>query len=147
MIITVLRSGHIQKEAKAILCTFFETGQVEPTIPVPLQQSYTGEGVITTTMANTPCLDLGINGVLKWLNAIAVTLDHYFQWFGMNSADLSLYIDQGFDFGTTYAYWHRYWNDIPPQMEQELHILEWEDEQMRRDVLFNGRIIMREVPP
>ncbi len=50
-----------------------ETGQVESTITVPKQRSYTGKWAIPSALADTPCANLGYNGVLSMLNTILRT--------------------------------------------------------------------------
>ncbi len=52
------------------LSALAETGQVESSIPVLKQRSYIGRNpVISSALANTPCADLGVDGVLEKLNA------------------------------------------------------------------------------
>ena len=52
------------------LSAFAETGRVESSIPVLKQRSYTGrKPVISSALANTPCADLGVDGMLEKLNA------------------------------------------------------------------------------
>ncbi|KAK0447538.1 hypothetical protein EV421DRAFT_2078518 [Armillaria borealis] len=117
-----------------------ETGQPGLIIPVLMQRSYTGTGVITSTLANTPCINLGVNGVLKELNTILGTL--YAMDSALNSV-LNSYITHGLDFGTAYAYLRPYWDD----MKLSLRTNEEKDTEMRRKVLVRDRITTREVPP
>ncbi|KAK0184435.1 hypothetical protein F5146DRAFT_1074633 [Armillaria mellea] len=52
------------------LSAFAETGRVESSIPVLKQRSYTGrKPVMSSALANTPCADLGVDGMLEKLNA------------------------------------------------------------------------------
>ncbi len=52
------------------LSAFDETGRVESSIPVLKQRSYIGRNpVISSALADTPCADLGVDGVLEKLNA------------------------------------------------------------------------------
>ncbi|PBK91275.1 hypothetical protein ARMGADRAFT_1014166 [Armillaria gallica] len=52
------------------LSALAETGRVESSIPVLMQRSYSGRNpVISSALANTPCADLGVDGVLEKLNA------------------------------------------------------------------------------
>ncbi len=52
------------------LSAFDETGRVESSIPVLKQRSYIGRNpVISSALADTPCTDLGVDGVLEKLNA------------------------------------------------------------------------------
>ncbi len=59
------------------LSAFDETDRVESNIPVLKQRSYIGrEPVISSTLADTPCADLGVDGVLEKLNATLGTSYH-----------------------------------------------------------------------
>ncbi|KAK0184431.1 hypothetical protein F5146DRAFT_1006437 [Armillaria mellea] len=52
------------------LSAFAETGRVESSLPVLKQRSFTGrKPVISSALANTPCADLGVDGMLEKLNA------------------------------------------------------------------------------
>ncbi|SJL13340.1 uncharacterized protein ARMOST_16781 [Armillaria ostoyae] len=52
------------------LSALAETGRVESSIPVLKQRSYIGRNpVISSALADTPCADLGVDGVLEKLNA------------------------------------------------------------------------------
>ncbi len=85
---------------KITLSALTETGKAESTIPVLKQRMYTGRGVITSSLANTPCANLGVDGVLKKLNTAlgtSYTLD------SVNSV-LESYVAQNYDYGTVYAY-------------------------------------------
>ncbi|PBK64767.1 hypothetical protein ARMSODRAFT_1022753 [Armillaria solidipes] len=77
-------------------------GQMAST-PVPKQQSYTGKKpVISFTLADTLCSDLGIQGLLEKLNTILGTSFTMF-----TSSVYSVLEDcilQKWDFGTAYAY-------------------------------------------
>lgn len=51
------------------ISAFSETGEAESSIKVPHQRSYTGrKPVIPSSLADTPCATLGIQGVLDQLN-------------------------------------------------------------------------------
>ncbi|KAK0230065.1 hypothetical protein IW262DRAFT_1291245 [Armillaria fumosa] len=119
-----------------------ETGQDESTIPVLKQWSYTGRKVIPAALANTLCADIGVDGVLQKLNTTLGTS------YPLDSVItiLNAYIAQNSDFGTAYAHLRPYWNDIPT-IEDKLRIREVEDRELRRNVLANGRITRRNVPP
>ncbi|SJL13358.1 uncharacterized protein ARMOST_16800 [Armillaria ostoyae] len=125
------------------LSSLTETGKEESTIPVLKQRSYTGrKPVIPCALADTPCADLGVEGVLEKLNTTLGTsyaLDYVV-------SILDSYVAQNSNFGTAYAYLRPYWCDIPT-MEQNLCANEEEDRKMRRKVLIDGRITKRDVPP
>ncbi|KAK0421706.1 hypothetical protein EV421DRAFT_1915732 [Armillaria borealis] len=54
---------------QSTLSALAETGQEELTIPVLKQRSYSGdEPVISSALSDTPCIDLGVDGVLEKLN-------------------------------------------------------------------------------
>ncbi len=121
------------------LSAFEETGQAESTIPILVQQSYTGERVITSALANSSWIDLGVDRVLGELNTkLGISYISMFPILGL--------LPQGLDFGTTYAYLRPYWNRITT-IERELRTNEEEDKEMRRRVLVDGRITTRHVPP
>ncbi|PBK63690.1 hypothetical protein ARMSODRAFT_533092 [Armillaria solidipes] len=97
------------------LSALSETGQAELTIPVLKQRSYTGNApLISFALANTPCADLGIDGVLEKLNATLGTS------FTLRSRILRLlgivqlhsilepYVTRNDDFGTVYAHLRLY---------------------------------------
>ncbi|KAK0500932.1 hypothetical protein EDD18DRAFT_1067241 [Armillaria luteobubalina] len=112
-------------------------------IPVLKQRSYTGtRKVIPSALANTLCIDLGVEGVLKKLNTTLGTL------YPLDSviSILNPYITQNSDFGTAYAYLRPYWSDIPT-IEHKLSTWEAEDREMRRNMLTDGRITPQSVPP
>ncbi|KAK0214715.1 hypothetical protein EDD85DRAFT_1000255 [Armillaria nabsnona] len=87
---------------KVTLSAFTETGQAESSIDVPKQQSYTGRSpVISSSLADTPCATLGIEGVLGQLNATlgtSYTLDTPSLLSLLNEC-----IEKNNDFGTAYA--------------------------------------------
>ncbi len=132
-----------------------ETGQTESTIPVLKQRSYTGNRrVISSALADIRCADLGIDGLLEKLNA---TLDtsytlgsrilHFLGIVQLRSI-LKPYVARNDDFGTVYAHLRHYWHHYDVStMRRELRIREEEDREMRRNVLVDGRITNRTVPP
>ncbi|KAK0224346.1 hypothetical protein IW262DRAFT_1295966 [Armillaria fumosa] len=137
------------------LSALAKTGHAELTIPVLKQQSHSGnEPVISSTLADTPCADLSIDGVLEKLNAILSTsyslrskILHPSRKPTLHSI-LKPYVARNDDFGTVYAHlrclWYHY--DIT-EMEYALRIGEEEDRNMRRRVLVHDRITRRWVPP
>ncbi len=99
------------------LSAFEETGQVESTIPVLKQCSYTGEWVITSALANRPCSGLGIDRVSEELDTLRCAL--YISIIKINTRHL--YWAQGLDFGTTYAYLRPYPYSIATYKPQTTH--------------------------
>ncbi|KAK0499350.1 hypothetical protein EDD18DRAFT_1460291 [Armillaria luteobubalina] len=138
---------HPDKEYKNLLnigiTSFTEIGQDESTIPVLKQRSYTGIEAISSALADTLCTDLGVEEVLRKLNT---TLGTSYPLDSVIGTILESYISQNVDFGTAYAYLRRYWNNIHT-IEHELRTREEKDREMRRNVLTDGRITRRDVPP
>ncbi|KAK0499338.1 hypothetical protein EDD18DRAFT_1440987, partial [Armillaria luteobubalina] len=124
------------------LTSLSETGQEESKIPVLKQRSYTGIWVISSALADTLCVDLGVNGVLKELNT---ALGTSYKLGSVNSI-LEPYIAQNVDFGTAYAYLRPYWMGIRG-IEYELRTREVQDREMRRNVLTDCWITKWDVPP
>ncbi|KAK0479159.1 hypothetical protein IW261DRAFT_1593739 [Armillaria novae-zelandiae] len=137
------------------LTALAETGRTELNILVLKQRSYTGNGaVIPSALANVPCADLGVEGVLKRLNAKLGTS------YSLGSKVLGLwrkttlrsilkpYVKRNDDFGTVYSHLRRFWYiDDVAEIEDALRTREGEDREMRKKVLVDGRITTRGVPP
>ncbi|PBK61741.1 hypothetical protein ARMSODRAFT_920924 [Armillaria solidipes] len=138
-----------QRSPEVTLSAFSETGQEESTIPVWRQRSYTGRMVISSALANTPCADLGITGVLEKLNATLGTSDSYtLDRYPILNSFLDSCIEQNYDFGTVYAHF-RYCSswDFIATIEDKVCEGKVEDRKMRREVLLDGRISKKNVPP
>ncbi len=91
------------------ISAFTETGQAEASIKVPKQRSYTGRSpVIPSSLADTPCATLGVQGVLDRLNATLGT-SHTFDTPSVLSL-LEECIEQKYDFGTVYGRLRKVWN-------------------------------------
>ncbi|PBK62011.1 hypothetical protein ARMSODRAFT_943371 [Armillaria solidipes] len=125
------------------LSSLTEANKEESTTPVRKQRSYTGRGVIPSSLADTLCTDLGVDGVLEKINTILGT--SYILDESVISV-LNSYVAQNYDFGTAYAYLRPYWKDIHT-MEYKLRIREARDKEMRQNVLVHDRITTRFVPP
>ncbi len=106
------------------------------------QQRYIGAKVIPSALADTPCAELGVNGVLDRLNTLLGTSYALCSVLGV----LNYYDRRNYDFGTAYAYLRPYWKDIRT-IERKLHIGRVRDRKSRRGVLVDGRITTRGVPP
>ncbi|KAK0479183.1 hypothetical protein IW261DRAFT_1593759 [Armillaria novae-zelandiae] len=139
---------------KITLSALAETGNAELTIPVLKQRSYAGnEPVISSALADTPCDDLGIDGILEKFNATLGTS------YSLGSKDLSPlrkaalqsilnpYVVRNDNFGIVYAHLRRIWClcDVAA-IEYASRIQEEEDTKTRR-VLVQDRITRRDVPP
>ncbi|KAK0499281.1 hypothetical protein EDD18DRAFT_1281505 [Armillaria luteobubalina] len=123
------------------LTSLTEIGQEESTIPVLKQRSYTGEEVISSVLADTLCADLGADGVLKEFNTALGTS------YSLDSviSILEPYVAQNVDFGTAYAYLRRNLHLIYLSGLTLRGLEEYDEE--RRNVLADGRITRRSVPP
>ncbi|SJL02750.1 uncharacterized protein ARMOST_06086 [Armillaria ostoyae] len=130
------------------LSSLTETRQAELTIPVLKQRSYTGAFVIPSALVNTPCADLGVIGFVENLNAAlgtSYTTDEVYP--ALNSI-LDFYKGHNCDFGTAYAHFRRvHRGNIAAINLRELRKKERRDQKMRQDVLGDGRITERSVPP
>ncbi|SJL17921.1 uncharacterized protein ARMOST_21491 [Armillaria ostoyae] len=110
-----------------------------------LQYFYThGEKpVIPTSLADTPCVDLGVDGLLENINRILCTSYHL-------TPPLSYlfesYIEKCYDFGTVYATLRPLWHDHGT-INMKLRRREKCDKRMRKEVLVDRTIINRLVPP
>ncbi len=144
-----------------------ETGQAESTIAVLKQKSYTDrKPVILSVLANTPCADLGVLGLLEKLNdtlGTSYNLDTYETsedpstpqvfaevTFHRNAKHLhsilELYVQRNDDFGTAYAHLRHFWYElITIEFKHELRRREEED--WRRRQIARGRITTPDIPP
>ncbi|PBK58833.1 hypothetical protein ARMSODRAFT_1010000 [Armillaria solidipes] len=122
------------------------TGQAISSIPVPKQQSYTGrKPVISSSLANTPCADLGVAVLLEKLNSTLGTL--YTLETPSLSSLLEAYSTKDYDFGTAYAHLRPVWYDGLTGIKDKLRTCEARDRVMRQDVLVNNKIVTNTVPP
>ncbi|KAK0431336.1 hypothetical protein EV421DRAFT_1911985 [Armillaria borealis] len=109
------------------LSAFTETGKPEFSISVLKQRNYTGgDPIITSSLADTPCIYLGVEGLLEKLNTILGT--SYTLEIRSLCSLLEAYILKDYDF-------------------DKLQSREAWDRQMRQDVLVNNKIISRLLPP
>ncbi|KAK0473027.1 hypothetical protein IW261DRAFT_1343009 [Armillaria novae-zelandiae] len=124
-----------------------ETGQEESSIVVPLQHEYTSKKpVIPSSLANTLCAFLGVQGLLDQLNTTLGTscsLDNPFLSFVLEDC-----IEDSWDFGLAYSYLHQIWYIDDWSIVKE--VLWWwsnEDEKKRREALIGDRIVRPQFPP
>ncbi len=104
---------------KVTLSAFTETGEPEPSIPVPKQQSYTGrKPIISSSVADTLCAELGVVGILEKLNIILGT-SYTLEMRSLCSV-LEGYIVKDYDFGTAFSYLRRFWYDDLTDIENTL---------------------------
>ncbi|KAK0466559.1 hypothetical protein IW261DRAFT_1284909, partial [Armillaria novae-zelandiae] len=110
-----------------------------------LQRAYTGRSpVIPSSLSDTPCATLSVQGILDTLNTTlqtAQTLDTPFL-----SSFLEDCITNNCDFGTVYAHvrpvWP-YWSTI----QDELRRWKVRDQEDRRNALVGNRIVNVHIPP
>ncbi|PBL01376.1 hypothetical protein ARMGADRAFT_1160582 [Armillaria gallica] len=124
-----------------------EIGQTEESVKVPLQRAYTGrKSVISSSLANTPCSSLGIQGLLDLLNTTlrtSRTLDTPYL-----SSVLKDCIAQNYDFGTAYGHLRSAWCDSGvTDVQEELQIREAGDINWRRYALVGSRIVDANMKP
>ncbi|KAK0491883.1 hypothetical protein EDD18DRAFT_529441 [Armillaria luteobubalina] len=128
------------------LSAFTEAGMPEPSISVLKQQTYTGRyPVISSSLADTPCTSLDVEGILGKLNTILRT--SYTREIRSLSSLIETYILKDYDFGTAFSRLSPFWYNDLTDIEDKLHSHEAWDRQMRQDVLVNNKIISRLLPP
>ncbi len=116
-----------------------ETGREESTIPVLQQRSYTGiKPVITSALADTRCIDLGMDRILEILNTklgTSYTLDDHSS---ILQSVFRSFITRNYDFGILYANVRPYWYNLTVIK----HIGEFwmMDQERRQDCLTNNGI-------
>ncbi|KAK0453037.1 hypothetical protein EV421DRAFT_2030075 [Armillaria borealis] len=121
-----------------------ETSQAESTIAVPKQRSYTGrKSVIRSALANTPCINAGVHGVLERLNATLGT--SYTLNATVLRSVLESFVAQNYDFGTVYTNIRPYWYDLTTIR----YISETWDRhrEMRQHIPANNMISGENIPP
>ncbi|PBK58950.1 hypothetical protein ARMSODRAFT_1027811 [Armillaria solidipes] len=122
------------------LSAFTKIGRENLPILVLKQQSYTGrKPIIPSSLADTPCADLGAARLLEKLNTVLGT--SYNPEKPSLSTLLEDYITKDYDFGTLYGHLRPFWYDSLSDIEHKLRTREAKDLEMRRDVLVNNRII------
>ncbi len=113
---------------------------------MPKQKSYTGrEPIISSSVADTLCAELGVVGILEKLNIILCT-SYTLEMHSLRSL-LEAYIIKDYDFGTAFSYLRPFWYDDLTDIEDKLRTREAWDRQMRQDVLVNNKIISHFLPP
>ncbi|KAK0446533.1 uncharacterized protein EV420DRAFT_892768 [Desarmillaria tabescens] len=116
-------------------------------VEVPNQWSYTGrEPVIKSSLADTPCAALGIDGLLDKFNATLQT--SYTRETPYLSSVLEYCISENYDFGTAYGCLRRMWyNNDWRTVEDELRSREKNDLEQRRKALVGNRIVDPHISP
>ncbi|KAK0452124.1 uncharacterized protein EV420DRAFT_1701555 [Desarmillaria tabescens] len=155
-----------QSLPKVSILAIDEVGSPESPIQVPGQRVYTGrKPVISSSLADTPCASLGVDGLLEKLNitlGTLYTLDSpslpsrlsqklYSALRIPHTSSLSLIlrscISSNYDFGTAYARLRSRWYDDLSHIEDTLRAHEARDTEIRRVIQVNKRITSSSVPP
>lgn len=113
---------------------------------VPLQWRYRGRGPIKSSLADTPCSTLGIDGLLDKLNTFLGTR------YSMDTPDLRSHLkeclDKSYDFGKAYGYLRPRWGDNNfLEMRRRMRSNRERDEEMRRNAIDGERIVHPYTPP
>ncbi|PBK66653.1 hypothetical protein ARMSODRAFT_916150 [Armillaria solidipes] len=126
---------------RVTISAFTETGQAEALIKVPQQRSYTGRNpVIPSSLADTRCAALGIQGILDQLDATLGT-SHTLDTPSVSSL-LEDCIEKNYDFGTVYGRLRMVWKThMYSNMEDELRRREKRDRDRRQRALVGNRIV------
>ncbi|KAK0199646.1 hypothetical protein DFS33DRAFT_1363873 [Desarmillaria ectypa] len=138
--------AHLKYESLPEVTLSSPAGTGEKTsIPVLNQRSYTGrKPVIPSTLADTPCADLAIGGLLERLNTtLGTSYTLFTPWVYSVLGDCIL---EDYDFGTAYARLRPFWYDLSTMVDDILK-REVRHRKMMKDVLVNDRIIQSFVPP
>ncbi|KAK0478144.1 hypothetical protein IW261DRAFT_1594039 [Armillaria novae-zelandiae] len=123
-----------------------EIGQTEESIKVPQQRAYTGRApVISSSLADTPCSSLGVQGLLDLLNTTLRTS------YTLNTPHLSSVlgdcIAHEYDFGTAYGRLRKTWHSHFTGIQMELQKCEAEDIKRRKDALAGSLIVRADMDP
>ncbi|KAK0234008.1 hypothetical protein IW262DRAFT_1452554 [Armillaria fumosa] len=129
------------------ISAYTESGREESSIVVPLQRVYTGrKPVITSSLADTPCATLGVQGLLDQLNntlGTSYSLDNVFL-----ASLLVECMTNEYDFGMAYGCLRRIWYiDDWSTVRDVLRRWRDEDQGQRREALVGNRIVDADLPP
>ncbi|KAK0217532.1 hypothetical protein EDD85DRAFT_369234 [Armillaria nabsnona] len=107
-----------------------------------MQRSYTGQRpVIPSSLADTPCAKLGVQGILGELNATLGTSRNL-------HTILEDFIERNYDFGTAYALLRPVWDTKnPSNIQGELRRREGQDRVFRQKALVGNRIVDPDLTP
>ncbi|KAK0449082.1 uncharacterized protein EV420DRAFT_1565829 [Desarmillaria tabescens] len=108
-------------------------------IKVPLQRKYSGrKPIISNSLADIPCADLGIDGLLSHLNTLLQT--EYTLTTPSLSSLLQSCISNNYDFGTAYSRLRLGWFTDLTTIREVQRKLEAEDREMREQGLADNQI-------
>ncbi|SJL05337.1 uncharacterized protein ARMOST_08704 [Armillaria ostoyae] len=129
------------------ISSWTEIRQREESIKVPNQRAYTSRTrVISSSLADTPCSSLGIQGLLDLLNTTLETS------YTLDTPSLSFVlkdcIAKNYDFGTAYSRLRSAWcNQRRRVIQMELWEREAYDIKRRRKAVKGGRIVNAKMKP
>ncbi|KAK0433751.1 hypothetical protein EV421DRAFT_1662148, partial [Armillaria borealis] len=110
------------------------------------QKSYTGrKPIISSSVADTLCAELGVIGILEKLNIVLGT-SYTLEMRSLCSL-LESYIIEDYDFVTAFSYLRPFWYNDLTDIENTLQTREAWDREMRQDVLVNNKIVSPLLPP
>ncbi|PBK71743.1 hypothetical protein ARMSODRAFT_954582, partial [Armillaria solidipes] len=121
-----------------VTITALEEGSSIQDIKVPSQRVYKGrKPVIESSLADTPCAELGVNRLLETLNS---TLGTKYDLTPSLSSLLEAYISDKYDFGTAYGHLRSIWFDCDLSEVQKSLYNEATDLKIRDNVVVDGQI-------
>ncbi|KAK0457555.1 uncharacterized protein EV420DRAFT_1480621 [Desarmillaria tabescens] len=121
------------------LSAYDETGRAE-SIPVLKQRAYTGR-VLPSAVADTPCADLGVDGMLEKLNAPSRTPDSPLY------KACEDFVTENCDFGTAYAHLGHLCRIIDNGDVSDAMKAREDDDEMRQNMLNSKKTVDRNAPP
>lgn len=117
------KAGVVLRPPREVTIYSDETLRDNVKLNVPRQLKYVGNGpIIPSSLADTLCSDLGLDGMLQQLNDAQCT-KHTLDRLGL-SLILQSYIDRGYDFGRAYGSLRFYWLEDFTKLQQQMD--EWE---------------------
>ncbi|KAK0446955.1 uncharacterized protein EV420DRAFT_1569127 [Desarmillaria tabescens] len=161
-----VEQSHLKHESlpEVVLSALTEIGQEESSVPVSKQRSYAGKKpVIASSLANTPCAELGVDGLLEKLNTIFGTpyvldipstasylLERLLFFLGIVHTTSLYSLLKGYiaeDFGTAYAHLRPVRHTDLTITAHKLRTRKARDRKMRHAVLVNNTLVDSLVPP
>ncbi|KAK0479559.1 hypothetical protein IW261DRAFT_1478059 [Armillaria novae-zelandiae] len=133
---------------RVVISAVTEIGQAELSVKVPLQRCYTRRRpVIPSSLADTPCVALGVQGVLDRLNETLRT-SYTLNILSLRSI-LEDCIEKHYDFGTAYGRLRQVWytDNWSNILLDDLRRWGENDGERRQKTLADNRIVGPSLPP
>ncbi|PBK88091.1 hypothetical protein ARMGADRAFT_1085068 [Armillaria gallica] len=129
------------------LSAFTDGDPLQSSIKVPKQRAYPGsKHVIPSSLADTRCTELGVNGLLDKLNTTLGTA--YTLKAPSLYSVLQTCISNDYDFGVAYGRLRPIWYSVnQTTIGDELCTRELKDQKMRQEALVDNRIVNPDMPP